>query len=270
MSQPPTVILAPRVTADSVRIWEAAAQMKWPVRRLVSWRVPEGMADAQTGFVIYAEPLFAEAVSDQLGLILLEPPPEWLIKLPERFTKRRITLRSLHDARTIDQPAFIKPAEGKVFEARVYDHGRDLPGEDAVEGSLKVLCSDPVNFQLEVRSFIRDREIFSLSPYWRGGALAQDASGDWPFLAEEEAQASGFIREILSSSDVNLPPAFVLDVGFIPEQGWAVIEGNPCWGAGLYGCSAPSALHVCEAAIRRKSAMSDVDWQWTSPRVRRP
>jgi hypothetical protein len=264
----PTVLLAPRVTHDSVQVWEAAIELGWTVRRLPSWRVPEGINDPKCDYVIYAEPLFAEAVSDQLGLILLEPPPDWLCRLPSRFTKRRISLIPLREARSLLHPTFIKPAEGKVFEPKVYQTGRELPAAEVVDDSLSVLCSEPVSFRFEARSFILNRELLSISPYWRDGALAQDGAGDWPFLDNEEAEAREFIGSVLSSDDVELPASCVLDVGFTAECGWAIIEANPCWGAGLYGCPASSALYAGQAAIRRRSAMTESDWHWTSPRVK--
>lgn len=264
----PTVLLAPRVTKDSVRVWETANALGWPTRRLGSWRVPEGLAEASTDFVIYAEPLFAEAVSDQLGLILLEPPPDWLCRLPPVFCKRRITLVPLSEARTLTVPTFIKPAEGKVFEARVYQTGSELPTDDTVDGTLLVLCSEPFNFQFEVRTFLRGREFLSLSPYWRNGALAQNEAGDWPFLDTEEAEARAFLETILASPEVELPPACVLDIGRTSGGEWAIIEANPCWGAGLYGCHAPAALEAGRHALKHTAAMTEENWRWTSPRFR--
>jgi len=268
MPEHPTVLLAPRATNDSIRVWETANALGWPTRRLGSWRVPEGLADAATDFVIYAEPLFAEAVSDQLGLILLEPPLDWLCRLPHAFGKRRIVLLPLSEARFLMEPAFIKPAEGKVFEARIYQNGSDLPTDDTVDGNLPVLCSEPFDFQFEVRTFLCGRELLSFSPYWRNGALAQTEAGDWPFLNSEEAEARGFLEEILASPDVELPPACVLDLGRTSQGEWAVIEANPCWGAGLYGCSASTALEAGRHALKRVAAMKEEDWRWTSPRVR--
>lgn len=43
-----------------------------------------------------------------------------------------------------------------------------------------------------------------------------------------------------------LPSTCVLDVGPIPGRGWAVIEANASWGAGLNGCD-PVAAARCIA-----------------------
>ncbi len=61
----PLLILAPRVTDDSVTVWRTALANGWETRRLSSWRVPDELKGATRDLAIYAEPLFAEAVADQ-------------------------------------------------------------------------------------------------------------------------------------------------------------------------------------------------------------
>ena len=45
-----------------------------------------------------------------------------------------------------------------------------------------------------------------------------------------------------------LPRAVVVDVGFVADCGWAVIEFNAVWGPGLNGCNAPKVLPAILAA----------------------
>lgn len=239
------------------------------MQRLAGWRVPDDLRHMGRDLVIYAEPLFAEAVGDQLDMVLLEPPPDWLVTLPHRFTRRNISLCSLAEARKLHTPTFVKPAEGKVFEARVYNSGEDLPKAEQVDDTLPVLTSEPVTWQLEVRCFVLNRQVMTLSPYWRAGQLAQAENGSWPFLSGEEESAQKFARDLLEAEDVEVPPAFVLDIGITAEHGWAVIEGNPCWGAGLYGCSAQAVLQTAHRAIRSKATFAKADRKWTSPRVQK-
>lgn len=267
-SNPPLVLLAPRVTPDSVSIWKAALQLKWKVERLANWRVPCELRMPEGDVVVYAEPLFAEAVADQLDLILMEPPPEWLVELPARFRNRRVNLMTLAEARQISEPVFVKPAEGKVFEAKVYNDASQLPPSESVDEKFPVLCSEPVTWQLEVRCFVQDRELIDLSPYWRAGTLSRAEDGTWPFRYGEEEATRAFVDLLLKAPDVSMPSAFVLDVGVIGERGWAVVEANPCWGAGLYGCEPQRVLEVLRGSLKHRSQMKDGDWRWTSPRVK--
>ena len=268
MSPRPLVILGPRATDDSVRIWQAALEIGWRTQRLPSWRVPAPLIEADNEVMIYGEPLFAEAVADQLERVLLEPPPDWLVMLPAPYRKREVSLRTLDQARQIVPPIFVKPAEGKVFEPAVVTRGVGLPPVDQVDGALPVLCSDPLTFLLEVRCFINGRRIRAASPYWRNGALAQSPSGGWPFLHDEESNALAFVGTVLADDTVELPHAFVLDVGLTEERGWVVVEANPCWGAGLYGCDPVAALSAMRGALKPRNSMSSYDWKWTSPRIR--
>jgi hypothetical protein len=41
----------------------------------------------------------------------------------------------------------------------------------------------------------------------------------------------------------------VVDVGRVAGRGWAVVEANPAWGSGLYGCDAARVLPVLRGAV---------------------
>ncbi len=67
----------------------------------------------------------------------------------------------------------------------------------------------------------------------------------------ELAEAESFVRGVVADGRVDLPRAAVLDVGVIAGRGWAVVEQNAAWGAGLYGCDPAEVLAVIRhAAVR--------------------
>lgn len=268
MPSQPLLVLAPRVTDDSQAIWKAAIDLGWSTTRIQGWRVPDTMSANDRDIVIYGEPLFAEAVADQLNLVLLEPSVNWLTTVPRELTCRDIAFMSLAQARVLNTQAFVKPADGKIFEPKVYDSGAALPGEDQVDGIIPVLRSGVVDFRLEVRCFIHERRLTTLSPYWRNNALAQDSTGGWSFLSGEEDAATAFACRVLSDERVALPPACTLDVGRLSTGEWAVIEANPCWGAGLYGCDPDAVLSMLRAAVRRRDEVDASVLTWISPRRR--
>jgi hypothetical protein len=43
-----------------------------------------------------------------------------------------------------------------------------------------------------------------------------------------------------------------MDVGVIQHRGWAVVELNAAWGAGIYGCDPDEVLEVVRCAMRRE------------------
>ncbi|WP_395750695.1 ATP-grasp domain-containing protein [Prosthecobacter sp.] len=261
-----TVLLGPRATDDSVAIWRVCVANHWSVHRIQAWRVPDELLSCQNNIIIYGEPLFAEAVADQLNLVLLEPAIDWLTSVPFKYLSRQIEFMTLGSARLLDSPAFVKPADGKIFDPKVYATGQDLPSEEQVDQDIPVLRSGIMDFRLEVRCFVLHRKLMTMSPYWREGELARSADDHWPFLPHEENEARSFVESILSDTTVPLPPACTLDVGKTSDGTWAIIEANPCWGAGLYGCAPSQVLQTIRSAIVPRSEVTQSHRPWISKR----
>ncbi|MCC6739503.1 MAG: ATP-grasp domain-containing protein, partial [Planctomycetia bacterium] len=57
-----------------------------------------------------------------------------------------------------------------------------------------------------------------------------------------------FASSILADPAVEVPRAAALDVGRIRGRGWAVVELNSAWAAGLYGCDPEAVLEVLRHA----------------------
>ena len=150
----PTLILTPRFTEDAQALWRAASQLGWRVERLTSWRVPEDVRAAPAP-VLYLEAMFGPALAEQFGLRLLEPPVDWLPRLPHDYRKRWVELTTLRTARARREPAFVKPPNDKSFPARVYT-GSQLP--DGYDESSPVLVAEVVTWEKEFRCFVLDRE----------------------------------------------------------------------------------------------------------------
>src|SRR5262245_3156335 len=118
---PTTLILSPRITADSQAVGAAARQIGWEVERLEGWRPPERLHSQ--AIAIYGEALFAEVIAAALDLALIEAPPHWLEALPEPYVLRHVWRSTMGEARKQDAPVFVKPADGKSFPAAVYNSG---------------------------------------------------------------------------------------------------------------------------------------------------
>ncbi|OWK40781.1 ATP-grasp domain-containing protein [Fimbriiglobus ruber] len=238
----PTLVLTPRFTEDAQALWRAAAQLGWAVERLTSWRVPDDLLTVPEP-LLYLEALFGPTLAEQFGLRLLEPAVDWLPRLPEEYRKRWVYLTTLGQARTIAQPAFIKPPNDKSFPARVYA-GRDLPLE--YDDATPVLVAEVVSWEKEFRGFVLDRKVRTMSVYLRDGELQRE--NDFACSAIEESEVRAFLETVLGDPRVDLPRAAVLDVGVIAGRGWAVVEQNSAWGSGIYGCDPASVLQVIRHA----------------------
>ncbi|MDG3004330.1 ATP-grasp domain-containing protein [Paludisphaera mucosa] len=239
----PTLILSPRYSDDSITLRRAAIALGWDVMRLAGWRPPEDFAPDEP--VLHAEPLFAEAVAERLGLSVVEPPEDFLIRLPDRYLGRRLRLMTAAEARGLAGPAFLKPPNRKIFSPRVYASGADLPD---MPDDDPVLASEPVEWEAEFRCFIRDRRLRAWSPYWLGGALAREGD-DWIVEPDAWAATGAMVDRLLADPALDLPAAFVLDAGVVRGVGPAVVEANSASGSGLYGCDPSEVLDVLRAAV---------------------
>ena len=238
----PTLIFTPRYTDDSQALWKAAGSLGWRVERLTTWRVPDHLRELPDP-VLYGEALFGPTLAEELGLQLLNPPEDWLVRLPMPYKLRTISLTTLGEAKQNSSAAFVKPPNDKSFPAGVYT-GSELPSE--YPDDMPVLVSEVVTWEKEFRCFILDRELRTYSVYSRHGELQRDA--DFVSTPTEDEQVKAFLSELLADSRVDLPRATVVDVGFIQGQGWACVEQNAAWGAGIYGCEPSAVLEVIRHA----------------------
>lgn len=244
----PVLVLPPRYTNDSNDLWRAAVAADWDIVRLPNWRVPGELKEELRGreVALYGEPLFVAVVAEALGREPVEPPLDFLATVPFELRERGVGFGTLAEARELAGPVFIKPASEKTFEAKVYSSGAALPPLDTLEPETAVLWSEPVLWTAEFRCFICEGAVLTISPYWRGSITAQSADGSWPATVEELESARDFAGRVIAVA--TLPPAVVLDVGVIAGRGWAVIEANPAFGCGLYGCDATEVLKVLQRA----------------------
>ena len=240
-----TLILTPRYTEDAQLLWRAAGRLGWRVERLQTWRVPDHLRSLEDT-VLYAEALFGPTLAEQLGLHLENPPEDWLPTLPDQYRKRRVVLRTLGQARLGTEPAFIKPPNDKSFPAQVY-HPSQLP--EGYGETMPVLISEIVSWESEFRCFILDRTLQTFSIYARFGELQQDSG--YEYNDNEEQGLRQFLTELLADCSVRLPKATVIDIGWITGRGWAVIEQNAAWGAGIYACDPERCLAVIRDASWR-------------------
>ena len=240
-----TLVLTPRYTEDSQLLWRAAGRVGWNVERLQTWRIPDHLRNLEDA-VLYAEALFGPTLAEQLGLRIENPPEDWLPNLPARYRKRRVTLSTLGEARLGSEVAFIKPPNDKSFPAQVY-----VPSElpEGYDEGMSVLISEVVTWENEFRCFVLDRELQTFSIYARFGELQHDHG--FEHSASEEQGVRQFLGDVLMDSDVHLPRATVIDVGWITGKGWAVVEQNAAWGAGIYGCDPERCLEVIRHASWR-------------------
>jgi hypothetical protein len=235
-----TLVLSSRHTEDNQSLWRAAIGRGWSVERARGLRVPQ-IDDLE--IVLYVESLFATAIAGQIGVSLLELPEDWLVNLPHEFTNRVVDITTLGEARESVRPSFVKPPNDKLFAAKVYETGTDLP--DEFDDEMQVLVSEPVEWQDEFRCFCLDGSVLAISPYLRDGQLAKETK--YAAADSELEAASSLAEQVLAATD-STPRSVVIDVGRIKGCGWSVVEANAAWGSGIYGCDPDAVLDVIRHA----------------------
>lgn len=257
-----TLVVSPRESEDTNALFEAALKSGWQAERLDSWHAPEQLI-GRHDLVLYGEALFVRALADQLSIVLLEAPLTWLAELPAACTQRAVRAIRLGEVTEIEKPTFIKPAGDKAFPGQVYASGQALLDTvPDLSRSITVLTAEPVSWQAEFRCFVLNRSIQTVSMYLRDGNITRSADGLWERAPDLEAGAHAFAQSVVGDSSIRVPPACVLDVGIIEGRGWAVLEANPAWASGIYGCDPLRILPVLARACIPENRLQDAERQW--------
>ena len=74
-----------------------------------------------------------------------------------------------------------------------------------------------------------------------------------------------FLATVLADSAAPLPPAVVVDVGLIEGRGWAIVEANAAWGAGICGCDPRRILPILRRTTLRRDAIPAADASMAAP-----
>ncbi|AKF10401.1 hypothetical protein DB32_007550 [Sandaracinus amylolyticus] len=64
------------------------------------------------------------------------------------------------------------------------------------------------------------------------------------------------------SREVALPPTVVIDVGRIEGRGFAVVEANAAWAAGICGCDPDAVLRAVARTCVPTSSLDDITRRW--------
>lgn len=181
---------------------------------------------------VYGADTFCLVLQQKLGFTLHSPSDDLLLTVPAKFLNRQAAGMALGETPFVDFPAFIKPVVPKQFRGKVYESSAALAAEcRGLPPDTPVLVAEAVAFTAEVRSFALDGVVLDAAVY-EGSAGA--------------AGAREFVEALTQS--MSLPRAVVVDVGLIDGCGWAVVEFNAAWGAGLNGCEAEKVLPAIVAA----------------------
>ena len=259
----PTLIVASRSVVYDRALSEAARAAGWSVVACQSDAFPATVEDP----VVYVTTDLALAAARRLDLALLEPPFDLLARVPDRLLRRLVEVATFGDLERLQGPTFVKPADplDKWFDAGVYSDVRDIRTKGRVSPDAPVLLSEPVEWLVEYRYFVLDGRPVAGSTYLAFGRPAWkafDVRNPGPMPMGGLSTVEG----LCAAMSGELPPAFVVDVGVIEGRGWAVVEFNPVWCAGLLGANPRAVLPVLRRATRPRPDLTAADARWVVQR----
>lgn len=259
----PTLVVASRSVVYDRLLSDAARAAGWSVVVCDGRTFPAPVAEP----AVYVTTELALDAARRLDLALLEPPLDLLASVPERFLRRAVESATFADLSRLAGPTFVKPADplDKWFDAGVYSDVRDVRTKGRASPDSPVLLSEPVEWTAELRYFVLEGRVVAGSNYLSFGRP------NWRPFAPPNPPAMPtagleLVRELCEAMRGELPPAFVVDVGVIEERGWAVVEFNPAWSAGLLGADPRAVLPVLRRATRRREELTDADARWVRSR----
>ena len=206
------------------------------------WRLDDDLINTGVVGVPYGSQIFCEVIAQQMNWKLKQNSFDWLANLPHRFLKRRVDFMTLGEAKKITERKFIKPADDKCFDAKVYEVGSFRPPE-VIPNDYPVLVSEPVQFDIEYRTFVDGFAVKTWSNYLFHGDVNDPRFRH--MVDKDQPYPDHFVFELMTNSHVPYAPC-VIDVGIIHGKGMAVIETNPVWASGIYGCDPDGVLDVLE------------------------
>ncbi len=260
----PTLILASREHSSDHGLAHAAEAAGWRVHDLAA--SPAEKLDPPV--VVYVTTETALDASRRLGLALLEPPLDLLARLPGIHLQRTVQFARFADLNRLTSRVFVKPADplAKVFDAGLYASPADIRTHRPIPPMTPVLLSEPVEWITEYRCFLLEGRIAAFSPYIHFGRATWKPWGQGGEKAQLPGAVSDFLRRLVADQAVLLPPAVVVDIGLIDERGWAVVEFNPVFCAGLLGADPMAVLPVLARACQPRDNLG-TDERWVIERM---
>jgi len=177
---------------------------------------------------LYGGDSFCQVLAQILKLQLTSPPDGWLATLDEIWLRRKLFLTTLDEIQTF--PCFAKPVVPKQFSAQIYKERKQLEAHcQGLPGETPVFTGEVVEIEAEARGFFLEGQLQSFSVYEGVGS---------PEL---------YLRSLQCLPQ---PATCVIDVAHLRGRGWAVLEANATWGAGLNGCDPRAVIPCLLAAVQ--------------------
>lgn len=186
------------------------------------------------------------------------PGQSWLSTVDPLLTGRQIVTGKLSEIPE-GKLLFAKPAEAKIdamvagkYTAEEIDlicAKENVPPETLFQWTEAIL-----SINHEHRFYVCEGTIRTGSPYLIDGIVYHEEMTS-PRYTEASHAAERIVRELGG----NQPVAYTLDIGLDEITGeWIIVEANPAWSSGIYGCDPGVVIDVLDVACNTP----DDRWRW--------
>jgi hypothetical protein len=197
-----------------------------------------------------------------LAPALLAPAWDWLSTIDPDLTGRHVVstrMDQLPMGRMFLKPALLKLVDCPAGVWDAHDFQRAAQQEGA-SGSMQVqFTREVLQLDHEHRFIVCDGQVVTGSPYRVHGRAWHRG-----LTSERSADALAFARTAVQVLGQDCPPVCALDVALDCDSGrWLIVEANPLWASGPYGCDPVCFVDAVEVANTTGAGR----WAWTPEEI---
>lgn len=199
--------------------------------------------------VFYGEHAFCEFLAQETNYNLLQNSLDWVAELDHEFIKRNIKCISLEEVIDLENSnqsilgkQFLEPADDPSFIPACYEVR--FP---RVPPDTEILVHTPHKWSVKYRCVIVHSTIVTHCCY-QIGSIRNTPNiwlTDW---TEDKIHPIEFAKQVIAK--FHGAPAYILDVGYIENTGWAVCGTHPVWSSEVFGCDPNKYLDALIASCK--------------------
>lgn len=189
---------------------------------------------------------------------LTAPGQSWLSTVDESLTGREIVTDTF-SAMPSGIPLWAKPAEAKIDSVVAGKYTKDdialsIKVDNIPSSTLFQWTESIMSINHEHRFFVADGKVMTGSPYLIDGVVYHSTMTS-PYYDDAYKAA----KRVVKALGDNQPPAYTLDMGRNENtKQWIIVEANPAWSSGPYGCDPREILKTLDVACNS----TDSRWAW--------
>ena len=193
-----------------------------------------------------------------LASSLAAPGQSWLSSVDKSLTRRKIVTGAV-SMMPEDVLLFAKPAESKIDAILAGKYRKseieEICARDGISSNQQFQWSESIlKMNHEHRFFVAHGKVVTGSPYLIDGVVYHPGLVS-PYFTDALKAAESILTEL----GENQPPAFTLDVARDEtSEAWLIVEANPAWSSGIYGCDPSLVIDVLEVACNN----TEDRWMW--------